>query len=190
MTLDGNHLRIPNSTVFKGVILNYTRNPQRRFEFELGIDADGDANAARHIGVETLMALPFVLDEPAPSARVQEVGDSNIVLKFLGWIDQEETDWYKARSKAIPAVKDALEAAGFGLPEPIYRLRFDPDKPLLLRNLDEAGHVPSEPRPVAPSEAPHEAVAPDAVISDMIARERSAGSEGEDDLLDPRRPVE
>jgi small conductance mechanosensitive channel len=40
MTLDGNHLRIPNSTVFKAVILNYTRNPQRRFEFDLG-DADG-----------------------------------------------------------------------------------------------------------------------------------------------------
>lgn len=43
MTLDGNHLRIPNSTVFKAVILNYTRNPQRRFEFLLGIDADDDA---------------------------------------------------------------------------------------------------------------------------------------------------
>src|SRR3546814_6600583 len=30
MTLEGNHLRIPNSTVFKAVILNYTRNPERR----------------------------------------------------------------------------------------------------------------------------------------------------------------
>ena len=31
MTLDGNHLRIPNAQVFKGVILNYSRNPLRRF---------------------------------------------------------------------------------------------------------------------------------------------------------------
>lgn len=190
MTLDGNHLRIPNSTVFKGVILNYTRNPQRRFEFELGIDADGDANQARHIGVETLAALPFVLDEPPPSARLEQVGDSNIVLKFLGWIDQEQTDWYKARSRAIPAVKDALEAAGFGLPEPIYRLRFDPEKPLLLRNLDEAGHD-AVPAPVVMSgEVPQEAVEPDAVIAEMVEKERSAGNEGEGDLLDPRRPVE
>lgn len=30
MTLDGNHLRIPNAIVFKAVILNYTRNPERR----------------------------------------------------------------------------------------------------------------------------------------------------------------
>src|SRR3546814_8338036 len=40
MTLEGNHLRIPNSTVFKAVILNYTRNPERRFDFELGIRSE------------------------------------------------------------------------------------------------------------------------------------------------------
>ncbi len=32
MTLDGNHLRIPNTIVFKAVIMNYTRNPERRLE--------------------------------------------------------------------------------------------------------------------------------------------------------------
>ncbi len=42
VTLDGNHLRIPNSIVFKAVILHYTRNPERRFEFDLGIDANDD----------------------------------------------------------------------------------------------------------------------------------------------------
>lgn len=42
MTLDGNHLRIPNATAFKAIILNYTRNPQRRIEFNLGIDSDDD----------------------------------------------------------------------------------------------------------------------------------------------------
>jgi len=42
MTMDGNHLRIPNSTVFKAVILNYTTNPDRRFTFSLGVDAADD----------------------------------------------------------------------------------------------------------------------------------------------------
>ncbi len=42
-----------------------------------------------------------------------------------GWINQTETDFLKARSEAIRTVKTALEAAGFALPEPIYRLRFD-----------------------------------------------------------------
>jgi hypothetical protein len=50
MTLDGNHLRIPNSIVFKAVILNYTRNPERRLEFELGVDANDDPGAAISTG--------------------------------------------------------------------------------------------------------------------------------------------
>ncbi|MEX0340948.1 MAG: mechanosensitive ion channel domain-containing protein, partial [Erythrobacter sp.] len=126
MTLDGNHLRIPNGQVFRAVILNFTRNPQRRFQFELGVDADDDALAARQLGRDTLAGLDFVLDDPPPEARIIEVGDSNVVIRFLGWVDQRETDWWKAQSRAIPAVKRALEEAGFGLPEPIYRLRFDP----------------------------------------------------------------
>ena len=112
MTLDGNHLRIPNGTVFKAVILNYTRNPQRRFEFDLGIDADDDPDAARALGRARLAELDFVLDDPSPEARTIEVGDSNIVIRFLGWIDQREADWFKAKSRAIAVVKAALEGGG------------------------------------------------------------------------------
>lgn len=192
MTLDGNHLRIPNSMVFKAVILNYTRNPQRRFEFELGIDADADPTMARRLGVEALTKLDFVLDEPPPSARVEQVGDSNIVIKFLGWVDQDQADWYKARSKAIPAVKNTLEAAGFGLPEPIYRLRFDPNMPLPLRNVTDAAAPAKPKRPVAAAkvEEPSERIAPDAVIAEMVEKERKEGPEADKDLLDSRRPVE
>ena len=189
MTLDGNHLRIPNSTVFKAVILNYTRNPQRRFDFQLGIDAEDDPDAARALGREALAALPWVLVEPAPEARVVEVGDSNIVLKFLGWIDQSETDWFKARSRAIARVKTALETAGFALPEPIYRLRFDERSgPLpLARNATPQKRSPA-PSPTVRGEV-SEDVAPENEITRMVEEER-AGNPGEKDLLDPARPVE
>ncbi|MCJ2177076.1 mechanosensitive ion channel domain-containing protein [Novosphingobium album (ex Hu et al. 2023)] len=193
MTLDGNHLRIPNSTVFKAVILNYTRNPQRRFDFELGINADADPTVARHLGVDALEQLGFVLKDPPPSARIEQVGDSNIVIKFLGWIDQTDTDWYKARSRAIPAVKSALESAGFALPEPIYRLRFDQNAPLPLRNV--TGETPlAEPKATFAAEEEDEGtqehVAPDEVIAEMVEKERRQAPEADKDLLDPRRPVE
>jgi len=42
MTLDGNHLRLPNALVFRSVILNYTRNPRRRFSFDVGIGEADD----------------------------------------------------------------------------------------------------------------------------------------------------
>jgi small-conductance mechanosensitive channel len=190
MTLDGNNLRIPNSAVFKAVILNYTRNPERRFDFTLGIDADDDPTAARHLGVAVLRNLDFVLATPEPTARVEQVGDSNIVISFLGWIDQRETDWYKAKSRAIPAVKAALEQAGFAIPEPIYRLRMDPRSAPLETS---AAHKPETAAPRA-STRPADDTVPDVKPADevvrMVEEERAKMDAGEKDLLDPGRPVE
>lgn len=125
MTLDGNQLRIPNAEVFKGTILNYTKNPERRFTFELGVDANDDPLAAIKVGLDAIGTLAFVLDEPKAIAVIINVGDSNIVLEFQVWVDQSETDFAKARSIAIRETKHALENEGFSLPEPIYRLRFN-----------------------------------------------------------------
>ena len=137
MTLDGNHMRIPNASVFKGVILNYSTNPERRFEFELGVDADDDPVAGMQAGLDAIRSLDFILQDPEPDALINTVGDSNIVLTFYGWIDQRETNFSKARSLAIRAAKRALEEQGFTLPEPIYRLRFDPEfSAALLGTLD------------------------------------------------------
>lgn len=125
MTLDGNQLRIPNAEVFKGTILNYTKNPERRFTFELGVDANDDPLAAIKVGLDAIHQLAFVLDEPKAIAVITNVGDSNIILEFQVWVDQSETDFSKARSIAIRETKHALEDEGFSLPEPIYRLRFN-----------------------------------------------------------------
>ena len=191
MTLEGNHLRIPNSAVFKAVIVNFTRNPQRRFDFTLGVDADDDATAAAELGRTTLEALPFMLAEPAPEARIVEVGDSAVMIRFLGWIDQRETDWFKAQSVAIPAVKTALEDAGFGLPEPIYRLRFDPRSASVpFENIAaRASAATPPPKPRAAASPQPTDVAPRGEIDEMVEEERDS-SEQKQDLLDHRRPVE
>lgn len=125
MTLDGNQLRIPNSDVFKGIILNYTKNPERRFGFQLGVDANDDPLAAIKVGLDAINALDFVLSEPRALGVIDSIGDSNIVLQFQIWVDQTETDYSKARSVAIREAKHAIEQHGFSLPEPIYMLNFD-----------------------------------------------------------------
>jgi len=125
MTPDGNHLRIPNAVVFKATIENFTRNPERRFEFQLGIDAEDDPQAALETVMPSLKALPFVLADPPPAGWIDAVGDSNIILTLTGWLDQRETDYHKGRSQAIRIAKAVLETNGFTLPEPIYRLRID-----------------------------------------------------------------
>jgi small conductance mechanosensitive channel len=190
MTLDGNHLRIPNMMVFKAVILNYSRNPERRLEFELGVDAEDDPEAAVAVGVAALAGLDFILPDPAPTGVIVTVGDSNIVLRFMAWIDQTEADFLKARSASIRAAKMAVEAAGFTLPEPIYRLRID-QLPEILRATGAAGPPPPAPKPARPADGaldPALSVRPDAHLDRTIAAERSATDE--EDLLSPTRPIE
>ena len=135
MTLDGNQLRIPNAEVFKATILNYTKNPERRFTFELGVDANDDPLAAIKVGLDAIHTLAFVLDEPKAVAVITNVGDSNIILEFQIWVDQSDTDFSKARSIAIRETKHALENEGFSLPEPIYRLRFNSNLEKAFENM-------------------------------------------------------
>lgn len=200
LTLDGNHLRIPNSTVFKSVILNYTRNPERRFEFELGVDADDDPLAAIDTGLDAIRSLDFVLKDPAPAGVIKNVGDSNIVIFFAAWVDQRQADFLKSRSVALAAAKDALEEAGFALPEPIYRLRFDASAPPILKEASGATVSTAAPTEKDSGEKkqsrkrPHSERAdaldtrPDTDIAEKVEEERKEANEP--DLLDQNAPVE
>jgi small conductance mechanosensitive channel len=200
MTLDGNHLRVPNATVFKADILNYSRNPERRFEFDLGIDADDDAIEGTEVAAAALRALPFVLADPPPTAHIKEVGDSNIVLTVMGWVSQNDADFLKARSAAIYAAKNRLEKSGFALPEPIYRLRIDqPGAKAALAGVDAPGPgAPAAPADSAPepataadgtSDAAQADVSRETFIDRLVAEERVSGG-GADDLLNEKQPVE
>ncbi|WP_379923130.1 mechanosensitive ion channel family protein [Erythrobacter sp. R86502] len=194
MTMDGNHLRIPNSTVFKANILNFTRNPQRRFEFDLGVDSADDPLAAMQVGLAAIRSLPFVLDDPRSHAIIQAVGDSSIVLRFFAWVDQEATDFMKGRSLAIQAAKSALESEGYELPEPIYRIRVEDFARLPKPGEAKPGEAKSgeakrvavaKPAPAMPAGDEH---APrDRTIEQLVSEERGTG---EKDLLDTRRPIE
>lgn len=120
---EGNHVRIPNATVFKAVIINYTRMPERRFEFDVGVDTDHDLVAAQQVALDTLASVPGVQEDPAAMTIVFALGDSSVVLRCYGWVDQRENSFVKVRSEAIRRVKEAFDQAGIVMPEPVYRLR-------------------------------------------------------------------
>lgn len=123
MTWDGNHVRIPNATVIKSIIRNYSRNPQRRFDFVLRIGLDQDPARAIELGVDAMRNQPGVLPQPEPEAWIDEVGDGAILVHYFGWINQNDTSWPKAKSEAIRLVKGALDHAGIALTRPGYDVR-------------------------------------------------------------------
>jgi small-conductance mechanosensitive channel len=197
--LDGNHLRLPNAVVFKARILNYTRNPHRRFAFDLGIDPGDDLAAAKRIGVETLRGLDFTLDDPAPAAWIQEAGDSTITMTFSGWLDQRNADWIAARGEALRVVMAALTRADIGLPEPTYRLNLAGGALPVVDLPDRAGRsgrlvveeVDADELDAPARQAPppvHEKIRPDPTIGRMVAEERR--EKPGDDLLSPAAPEE
>ena len=123
MTPDGNHLRLPSALVFCSVMLNHTRNPSRRFEFDVGMGVQKDLIRAQLIGTDELRRLTGVMIDLPPRALIQTLGDSNVQLRFRGWVDQQTQDSWAVRSETIRMVKLLLEAAGMDMPEPIYQVQ-------------------------------------------------------------------
>ena len=108
--LDGNHVRIPNATVFKATIVNYSRNPQRRLTCGLDAPAGLDPNEAIALGRSALMEMPGILREPTPTGWIEERSGDGFALCFTAWIDQRETHWRKARGEALRRIQSALAA--------------------------------------------------------------------------------
>lgn len=192
MTLDGNHTRIPNATVYKAVIVNYTRNPKRRFQFDVGVDTEQNLAAAQELAATTLGKMQGVLDDPPPVCTVEQLGDSNVLLSVFGWVDQSAVEFLKVRSEAIRLVKAAFDRAGIIMPEPIYNLRFG-DLPTSLTGAARLNNLQVDARRAGTvlqkSTEPQQVIdiAPRDALDDQIAAERSSDAE---DLLHPQAPRE
>lgn len=191
---DGNHLRLPNSFVFKAKILNYTRNAERRFGFVLGVDPNDDLAQAKRIGLDTIAGLDFVLADPPPQVWIKDAGDSTVALEFYGWLNQRDTNYAVARGEAIRLVMAALTRAGIGMPEPTYRLNIGggglpvldlPDVPGRPDGLVATEATPADATPTPPAA---EDVAADRTMERMVEDERR--TEGEADLLSHAAPRE
>jgi small conductance mechanosensitive channel len=179
LTIEGNHIRIPNATVYKGILVNYTRNPLRRFDFVAGVGVEDDLTIARSLGTDILLETPGVLADPTPEAFIEALGDSNVAIRYAAWVDQRASDFLKVKSEAIRRVKETLDESGISLPEPTYNVR--------LRQEDARRTRPgeSERGPLARGEPAD--VGRDNVVERQAEAERRAAGP---DLLDPDAPRE
>lgn len=118
MTPDGNHLRLPNSLVFKAVILNYTRNGLRRFDFLLSLAPDASAETALSRGLSALASIDGVLQEPAPFAQLQSADCDWLQVQYFAWCDQRHTNFGWLRSEGMRRVRACLAEHGVAFQRP------------------------------------------------------------------------
>ncbi|MDP4604725.1 MAG: mechanosensitive ion channel, partial [Erythrobacter sp.] len=105
LTLDGNHIQIPNSLVFKSVVTNFSSNPNRRAEFLVGIGYENSIVAAQDLIIATLRDHPAILDTPEPAAIVHELGASSVNIRVLFWFDGKSNSIFRLRSSVMRQIK-------------------------------------------------------------------------------------
>ncbi len=137
MTLDGNQLQIPNATVFKSTIRNFTSNPKRREDFVIGIGYDDVVCQAQEAALRVLREHPAVLREPEPWVLVDDLGAATVNLRVYFWLDGEKHSWLKVRPSVIRLVNIALQEAVISLPDSAREIVFPEAVPIKM--LEEGG---------------------------------------------------
>ena len=132
ITLDGTQSQIPNATVFKSVIRNYTSNPNRRDDFVVGIGYDDPIQRAQQLALDVLRNHPAVLDDPEPWVLVDRLGAATVDLRVYYWIDSSQYSYFKVRSAVIRLVKAVLQEAGIALPDSAREVIFPKGVPVTV----------------------------------------------------------
>lgn len=133
-TADGQFVSVPNAEVANSAIVNYSREPNRRMVFEVGVSYDADLDRTEQILRESAAADERVLDEPAPQAFVSSLADSSVVFTVRAWAAQ--SDYWPTRFAMLKRIKQTLDEAGIGIPFPQSEVRVLNSK-IKLAQIDE-----------------------------------------------------
>jgi small-conductance mechanosensitive channel len=124
-TFDNQLVTVPNSDLANAAVINNVANDRRRVSVGFGIGYEDDIPAAREAIIEEGSRIEGVLEEPAPTAPVTELGDSAVVLSGRLWIDPSETGYGGVRARFLEAVKGRFDAEGIDMPYPNTELSGD-----------------------------------------------------------------
>jgi len=154
MNLDGNHVQIPNSMVYKNIIRNYTANPNRRESFEVGIGFENRISVAQEIVRGVLNEHPAVLGEPEALVLVDRLGSATVNLNISFWYDGSAYNGLKVKSSLIRMVKRVLQEQEVSMPDEAREIIFPEGVPVrMLEEVPAKGPagLPQEPVPPAMS---------------------------------------
>lgn len=121
---DGNHIQIPNATIYKGVIKNLTANPLMRGQFVVGVGYDADIQHAQQMAREITIGQENVLRDPEPQILIDELGSSTYNLKVYFWVDVEKTSVVKMSSVLMRNITLAFLEAGISMPDDAREIIF------------------------------------------------------------------
>jgi small-conductance mechanosensitive channel len=114
---DGNHIQIPNATIYKGVIKNLTANPLMRGSFVIGVGYDASVKHAQQLAQSVIAQQTYVLTDPEPLILIDNLGPSTYNIKVYFWVNVEETSVIKMSSLLMREIVCAFDNAGISMPD-------------------------------------------------------------------------
>ncbi len=144
MDFEGNNVTIPNSEVFSATIRNFTRNPNMRLDFNVGIGYDDSIEEARAVISETLNSLEgVILLDPEYIVAVDSLGAATVNLRVYFWFNAARFSHVKVKSVVIENVKEALMRAEISMPDDAREVVFT--SPLeIVRHREDQTEVASK----------------------------------------------
>jgi len=190
MALDGNLLQIPNASVYKSNLRNFTTTSNRREDFVVGIGYDDAIDEAQEIARKVLADHPAVLNDPEPSVLVDSLGRSTVNLRVYFWLNGRTYSWLKVRSSVIRLVKRAFQKHGISMPDEAREVVFPRGVPVTMldrKPSDVHGAMPGKLLPAQSQPEEPDAVSTkaeaglysEAVVIEEQARQAQPLKEGE-----------
>lgn len=110
----GLNIFVPNSKIWGVVITNYSKEPKRRVDIELGISYDADIAVARREMLDAASKEPRILNDPEPVVHVTNLDTRAVMIRLQLWT--QTPDYWDVRFTLIEAVKIAFDDAGIDIP--------------------------------------------------------------------------
>ena len=110
--LDGSHIRIPNSIIFKEILVNRSASSAIRASFDVLIPWESSVATATEAIAGALRAHEGFEESPSPRTLVEAIEPAGIRLRSYFWFPSRGMDRGKMLSDAQLAAKVALQKAG------------------------------------------------------------------------------
>jgi len=115
-TPDNKKIIAPNNAIMAGIITNFSANPTRRIDMVFGIGYGDDIDKAKTVIKAVLAERTDILEDPAPTVEVIELGDSSVNLCVRPWVKKE--DYWSVFFALNADIKKRFDAEGISIPFP------------------------------------------------------------------------
>lgn len=107
---------IPNGAISNATITNITANPTRRVDLVVGIGYDDDIRKAKDTLENILTSEERILQDPAPTVAVSNLGASSVDLVVRPWVNTE--DYWDVYFSLTEKIKLTFDKEGISFPFP------------------------------------------------------------------------